>query len=132
MCLCLFSPAARSPASCPDGATGGGLLLAFQPQNVQLFSSVEAHCCNAIRENNTFNNSGPETVRGVRRRVVAGGWVEERRLKVPQNGSFSSCYALLKLYRTPSWVFPKVFLFSFSFPLSPKACEVTNNSSQHL
>lgn len=37
---------------------------------MQLISSKEAHCCNAIRENNTFNNSGPETVRG-----GGGGWV---------------------------------------------------------
>lgn len=128
LCCCSEPPTPQQPAL-PAFAVGGCGLSAFQLQNEQLISSKKAQCCNAIRENNTFNNSGPETEGGWR---GGGRWVEGKRLKVPQNGSFSSCYALLKLYRTPPPLGLSQSFFSFSLPLPPKARELTNNSKLHL
>ena len=62
MCVCV---SAASGGVCVSAASGGVFLSEHSTPLRCLFSCDKAQCCNAIRENNTFNNSRLETVREV-------------------------------------------------------------------
>lgn len=67
VCVCASFPGHCSHMCSPDNADEGGELEHRAPERCSselLVSSDKAHCCNAIRANNTFNNSGHDTVRG--------------------------------------------------------------------